>query len=71
MKDKIGMTDNRVRIFATADIGSEALARLRRRGYETEVYTDYEGDPSQMPYVVNKEAFIQGKRQKAKGKNQK
>jgi glyoxylate reductase len=35
------------------------------------IENNYEGDPSRMPYVVNKEAFTQGKRQKARGKRQK
>jgi len=36
------MTRNRIRIFATADIGHEALSRLRERGYEVEVHPDTE-----------------------------
>src|SRR5712692_7699567 len=36
------MPDKRVRVFATADIGDEALDRLRELGYEVEVYPDTE-----------------------------
>ena len=39
------MTDRTVRVFATADIGSDALNRLRKRGYEVEVYPDTEAPP--------------------------
>lgn len=39
------MTDEKRRIFATADIGREALDRLRERGYEVEVYNDTEPPP--------------------------
>jgi glyoxylate reductase len=42
------MTDKKIRVFATADIGSEALDRLRRRGYETEVYTDVDPPPKSL-----------------------
>ena len=34
------MTDKRVRVFATADPGGEALAGLRERGYEVEVHPE-------------------------------
>jgi glyoxylate reductase len=40
--DKVQMTK---RIFATADIGREALDRLRERGHEVEVYSDLEPPP--------------------------
>lgn len=33
------MSGRAIRVFATADIGDAALERLRRRGYEVEVYT--------------------------------
>lgn len=36
---------SKVRIFATADIGNEALDRLRERGYEVEVYPGPEPPP--------------------------
>jgi glyoxylate reductase len=36
------MTDKTIRVFATADIGHEALDRLRELGYEVEVYPDTE-----------------------------
>ena len=32
----------RFRVFATADIGEAAFARLRNRGYEVEVYPNPE-----------------------------
>jgi len=35
------------RLFATADIGEAAFARLRKRGYEVEVYPDPEPPPKQ------------------------
>jgi len=34
-----------VRVFATADIGGDAIDRLRERGYEVEVYPDTEPPP--------------------------
>ena len=46
------MTDKRVRIFATADIGSPAIARLREHGYEVEVYADL--DPPPKSLIVEK-----------------
>ena len=46
------MTDKRIRVFATADIGSAALERLRGRGYEVEVYTDV--DPPPKSLIVEK-----------------
>jgi glyoxylate reductase len=39
------MTSKPIRIFATADIGSAALERLRQRGYEVEVYDRVEPPP--------------------------
>jgi len=36
------------RVFATADIGHEALARLRERGYEVEVYATIEAPPKSL-----------------------
>lgn len=42
------------RVFATCDIGSEALDRLRQRGYEVEVYPDPEPPPKSL--VVEKVA---------------
>jgi glyoxylate reductase len=42
------MSDKKIRIFATADIGSEALDRLRQRGYETEVYADVDPPPKSL-----------------------
>jgi len=39
------MTSKPIRIFATADIGSAALDRLRERGYEVEVYAAIEPPP--------------------------
>lgn len=37
-----------IRVFATADIGSEALNRLRDLGYEVEVYADTEPPPKSL-----------------------
>ena len=42
------MPDKRVRVFATADIGHEALDRLREVGYEVEVYPDTEPPPKSL-----------------------
>lgn len=42
---RVAMTHRTVRVFATADIGSEALDRLRELGYEVEVYADTEPPP--------------------------
>jgi len=42
------MRDRRVRVFATADIGREALDRLRELGYEVEVYPDTEAPPKSL-----------------------
>lgn len=42
------MTDRRFRVFATCDIGSEALDVLRKRGYEVEVYPHPEAPPKQL-----------------------
>jgi glyoxylate reductase len=39
------MTDKAIRVFATADIGSEAFERLRELGYHVEVYPDTEPPP--------------------------
>src|SRR4030095_2477073 len=39
------MTDKIVRVFATADIGRDALDRLRESRYEVEVYSDTEAPP--------------------------
>jgi glyoxylate reductase len=44
--------DNKGRIFATADIGREALDRLSRLGYEVEVYADTEPPPK--PFLIEK-----------------
>ena len=46
------MTDKRVRIFATADIGNPALDRLREHGYEVEVYAEV--DPPPKSLIVEK-----------------
>ncbi|HYP29111.1 MAG TPA: D-glycerate dehydrogenase [Blastocatellia bacterium] len=35
-------------IFATADIGAEAIARLRERGFEVDVYDDFEPPPKSL-----------------------
>lgn len=42
------MTDRIVRVFATADIGREALDRLREPGYEVDVYPDTEPPPKSL-----------------------
>src|SRR5437867_1264132 len=39
------MSDRIVKVFATADIGREALHRLRQHGYDVEVYADTEPPP--------------------------
>ncbi len=44
--------ERRRRVFATCDIGDEALARLRERGYELEVYEHVEAPPK--PLVVER-----------------
>jgi glyoxylate reductase len=41
-------TTNSIRIFATCDIGSEALDRLRERGYQVEVYEQLEPPPKSL-----------------------
>ncbi len=41
-------TRNNIRIFATCDIGSEALDRLRERGYQVEVYEHLEPPPKNL-----------------------
>ncbi len=38
----------RFRVFATADIGDAAFARLRKRGYEVEVYPNPEPPPNSL-----------------------
>ena len=42
------MIDRIIRVFATADIGDEALDRLRKRGYQVEVYPDTEPPPKSL-----------------------
>ncbi|MGA9567047.1 MAG: NAD(P)-dependent oxidoreductase [Candidatus Korobacteraceae bacterium] len=42
------MTEPRFRIFATADIGDAAFNRLRKRGYEVEVYPNPEPPPKSL-----------------------
>jgi glyoxylate reductase len=42
------MPGKKVRVFATADIGNEALARLRDLGYEVEVYPHVEPPPKSL-----------------------
>jgi glyoxylate reductase len=42
------MTGKAIRVFATADIGDAALERLRRRGYEVEVYTEPTAPPQSL-----------------------
>ncbi|HJZ13691.1 MAG TPA: NAD(P)-dependent oxidoreductase, partial [Acidobacteriota bacterium] len=37
-----------IRIFATADIGKDAIDRLRAQGYEVEVYPDVEAPPKSL-----------------------
>ena len=39
------MSNKKVRVFATADIGNEALSRLIKLGYDVEVYPDTEAPP--------------------------
>lgn len=39
------MTEKRARIFATADVGKEAMDRLRMKGYELELYPNIEPPP--------------------------
>jgi len=46
------MTDKSTRVFATADIGREALDRLRKLGYKVEVYPEPEAPPK--PLIVEK-----------------
>ncbi|HEX5410559.1 MAG TPA: D-glycerate dehydrogenase, partial [Terriglobia bacterium] len=41
-------TKNSIRIFATCDIGREALDRLRGRGYQVEVYDQLEPPPKSL-----------------------
>ena len=40
------------RVFATCDIGSEALDRLRQRGYDVEVYPHPEAPPKLSTCVI-------------------
>jgi glyoxylate reductase len=42
------MDKNTGRVFATADIGKQALDRLRDHGYEVEVYLDLEAPPKSL-----------------------
>ena len=42
------MPDKKIRVFATADIGNQALDRLRQRGYEVEVYPHPEPPPKSL-----------------------
>ncbi len=42
------MTKRIVRVFATADIGREALDRLRELGYQVEIYPDTEPPPKSL-----------------------
>ncbi len=42
------MNEPRFRVFATADIGDAAFERLRRRGYEVEVYPSPEPPPKDL-----------------------
>src|SRR5438128_62685 len=42
------MPEQRVTVFATADIGGDALAGLRKRGYDVEVYPDTEPPPKKL-----------------------
>ena len=42
------MTGKAIRVFATADIGDAALERLRRRGYEVEVYDEPTAPPQSL-----------------------
>jgi glyoxylate reductase len=46
------MSYERIRVFATADIGSAALDRLRQRGYEIDVYPNT--DPPPKSLIVEK-----------------
>src|SRR6266568_3193106 len=42
------LSNPRIRVFATCDIGKEALALLRARGYEVEVYEGLEPPPKRL-----------------------
>jgi glyoxylate reductase len=44
----MSQTENKIRIFATCDIGREALDRLRERGYKVEVYDQLEPPPKSL-----------------------
>jgi glyoxylate reductase len=48
------MAKEKIRVFATADIGGEALDLLRNRGYEVEVYPRIEAPPKSL--IVEKAA---------------
>src|SRR5215813_13588375 len=41
-------TERKIRVFATSDIGNEALARLSDLGYEVEVYPHVEPPPKSL-----------------------
>ena len=41
-------TKRSIRVFATCDIGREALDRLRERGYQVEVYGQLEAPPKSL-----------------------
>jgi len=45
LKDAMANNLEKVRVFVTADIGRAALDRLRKRGYEVEVYAQIEPPP--------------------------
>src|SRR5687768_6475488 len=42
------MVSEKIRVFVTADIGHEALERLRQQGYEVEVYPDTDPPPKSL-----------------------
>ena len=44
----MGESKRRFRVFATCDIGRDALDLLRRRGYEVEVYNQLEPPPKSL-----------------------
>ena len=41
-------TSKNIRIFATCDIGSDALDLLRRRGHQVEAYSQLEPPPTSL-----------------------
>ena len=45
---RVVMANKMVRVFATADIGRDALSRLHELGYEVEVYRDTDPPPKQV-----------------------